>query len=476
MTTPRTFELPGPSQASVGQQGPSDWLFDVYGTRPSIVGGKWRISEPPIGHRLAPFLLISRPIDLGSTPPANVAARALAFLPTELDEYGGEPPSKIHVSKGYGLISELERIRVSFGIERDRNKAQSQLCDEIIPSLRESLGVAHCCFIRPNYRLQQLRASLPKLALLAARHGTANLQQFAVEQRFLSDVLPSPAECADWVEAFIASPPSYLSIRLAALGGHVLFFGNGMYTFPLAATHGLSHLLSSNPTMPSKDGTAHARLALKHANISIVYDHVSFACELINRICAYASNSFNFFANGSPDFRAQVQFLAGLNLLFNDMRSLTEAASDYARASFALSLLDKLANMVFARSGNRLQDREAFKALLSGRMAQHVRATAWAIGKQVSPRVGDTIVRHAKAIISTQKQIRDQNKGFHSEDQRLAWLWSYRNLRHGTFLGRQQFDALFVESKGDFPGAISLACIGLMVSLCWDPDTFFAAF
>jgi hypothetical protein len=314
------------------------------------------------------------------------------------------------------------------------------------------------------------------LALLALHHGNANLQQYAIGQRRLSGVLPAPSDCADWIQAFIAHPPQYLAARLYAFGGNILFYGPGAYTFPSAAVFGLNSLLSSTPTLPTAGGSTRTRLLLSEAAPATLHTHVQFGCELINRVCAYAANSFKFFVNGAPDFRAQVQFLAGLNLAFNDLQLLMASNSDYARASFALSLLDKLANMVFARTNGRVSDSAAFRALLSLKSARVVRATAWDVRRRFSPIVGSTVLRHAAAFAAMHKQVRSQSTSFKAEERRLAWLWSFRNLKHGTYLLRQQFDELFLESDGNFPSDLGSAVVGLVLALCWNPDSFFAAF
>jgi hypothetical protein len=64
------------------------------------------------------------------------------------------------------------------------------------------------------------------------------------------------------------------------------------------------------------------------------------------------------------------------------------------------------------------------------------------------------------------------NEAATDESVRLKRLQSQRNLRHGAFLGRQQFESLFFNSDGTVPETISTLPFLLLLGLISDPSAF----
>jgi hypothetical protein len=156
---------------------------------------------------------------------------------------------------------------------------------------------------------------------------------------------------------------------------------------------------------------------------------------------------------------------------FSDLLSLSQSVSAYGKVSFALSAVDKLANIIEGVAEGRIVERQAFKACFSTATARGLR---WIARKHASEAAtaSNLLQVHARHILRVQQDVGSQMapESRSSEAERLKWLRSYRNLRHGPFLKGDQLSELFVVGKAWAPSDLLRAVTALVIGLAIDPD------
>lgn len=274
---------------------------------------------------------------------------------------------------------------------------------------------------------------------------------------------------------FCRLPPLQVTLTFQCLGGYILFFREGPWTFPYAAAAGIFGRFNAGPSVDTSDGGMRSGIWLKAGSSERVYQYLRTVTGLVDALAFFAVNPANFLNGDRLDSATQIQFIAALGLFFWDIQSANELPSVHAKASFALSALDKLANIVEAMTSKAISEPLAFKAFFSMTTALGLRAIARQ--KVADDGVASQLLRtQARHILRVHKAVRDQAKTQTTEGRRLAWLRSYRNLRHGTFLGRDQFADLFIAAKGLVPSDLARVVMAMVLGLAIDPDGFFRTF
>lgn len=180
----------------------------------------------------------------------------------------------------------------------------------------------------------------------------------------------------------------------------------------------------------------------------------------------------NFAIHGKLDARKQTLFLSALELLMGDVKGMAGSYSNFAKANFCFSALDKLANMAGGLADRPDAETALFRALLSIKTTKRLRAAASSASLEDFQK--RTLRLQLRSVIKLQCEVRDQLKQDSSERERLWWLRSLRNLRHGAFLKGDQFAKLFLDSPGQVPSEIAQATMALVLTMMMLPGEFFA--
>lgn len=435
-------------------------------------GGNLAIEEPADGVRITPSLVLTQPIDLRSTSASEVADRLVRLLPSDLHQHAVIPTETIRVSKGYGLISSLEDTQTRIFFEQDDDRLVKKAREELLPLIQKELGATHVCTLRPNFTGHQKKLSFIKMTLLIREFGVEGAQQKAIDQGILHDVLPGADSVAAWIQPFLMDGTIHTVVPIWIRGAYWLFFRRTGWMFPRAPMFGLVDRLTTAPPQGTTDGPI---IDVARPNIRTeadVYGYLCFAVQMANTISGFVLNPFNFLDGERIDLQRQIQFCSAMSLLFSDFRSGRTAMSDYARFAHALSLLDKLTNLIEEQTQHSVKEPAAFQALLSLSMSGFVRRLARTQIGPKFPMCESMCLRSGRSIVTMHRSISKQMTGKPNEAERLAWLRSYRNLRHGTFLRSEQFRKLFIESHGKAPSMIGQVSRTLMMALCYAPETF----
>lgn len=451
-------------------------MFDAaYRQRPIFDGARWLLHEPPNGFQPDPFLHISGAMALAAIDHREIGRRIATFLSPDLQFTPETRPQRVSISEGYGLISEIEELQYDAYLAKDAQALSIIIADKIIPYVASELGATHCCVIRPNVKAQQKRISLAKAYWAASAFPRGDMLKRVVDDKVLDAVMPLAHEMANWLYVFLTSSSRQVALSFQLMGGNVLFYRHGSWSFPYAAVAGIQGRFNANPSMDTSDEGARSGLWLPDGSPDGVYGYLRAVMQLVDALAFYAVNPANFVDGQKLDSAKQIQFISALGLFFSDVLSVHDTASMYSKVSFSLSALDKLANIATAMTGGKIGETAAFKACFSSTTAFGLR---W-IARQHASRepIGATILRvHARHILRVQKAVRDQVPTPFTELERLGWLRSYRNLKHGTFLGGDQFTKLFVDAKGLAPSELIHVVMAMIFGLAVDPSAFFRLF
>lgn len=445
---------------------------DAYGRRPELIDGRRCLVEPAEGFQPEPLLRLGRLLELSDSE--EVARSLDRVLSGRLWE-GAASPEIPKVDPGFGMISELgQHLRDAFSAKPGEQLIKV-LSEQTIPYFR-GLGATHVCALRPNHVAQQSRISLMKLLWLSSDLGLSEAKKRILDDRALEAILPESQSITQWIEPLICHFPYHFAIPVNLMGGYLFFFARGPWLFPREASLGLSGIFLQDPKTAATDELVSPPMQVPRVPHRHGYDVVRLAVEAVNNASWFATNLMNFSVEGKFDARRQTLFLSALELLIGDIKGMTSSFSNFSKASFCFSALDKLANIVAGLLGKPDKEVPLFRALFS---IKAIRRMHRAIG--TSPRITDSFQRRLLqmqllAVLQVQREIKKQLKDDTGEESRLSWLRSLRNLRHGAFLNKDQFSKLFVESPGQVPSHIARATLGLVLVMMTLPEEFLAVF
>lgn len=475
-TTARTLDLSGLLHGSANMATLSDSFEGGFRRRPENVQGRWILTEPPGGVQPNPLVTVGAAIDLEASRFGETAKRVSGFLSTELDK-NLPPVPTLHASEGYGLLSDLEQLRLKLFFAKPGEDLRRRLESDLFPFMVDRFGVSHVCVVRPNYTATQRRLTLLKMFWATQAFGAQSLQQKVMNERVLDSILPSPNEMLSWLEVFTTLAPVQLVLPIQLLGGYVVFFSDKIWTFPRAPVAGmLDNFLTSIPLATSNNDPVVQSVSFKNGDPSRAHAYIQMAARFVNELVNYSTNMLNFLSGQQLQGLRQVQFVSALGLMMSDIRSSNAIIGSYERMSFCLSAIDKLANIVAMSSTRTLDESKVFKQFFSGsniRTLRRIVRNAKGSNHPVQDEVLAVLPAH---LLEVQQSVRKQMRGRSTEAERLDWLWSYRNLRHGTFLKRNQFERLFISAAGQAPAELADATRALVTSLAVAPADFLSAF
>ena len=189
-----------------------------------------------------------------------------------------------------------------------------------------------------------------------------------------------------------------------------------------------------------------------------------------------ALNNFENFVDSSSrvNLRKKAQAYGAVHLIFADVGAMHSSTIGHNRVSYAMSCLDKLANLRFKLGGSGASESSAFQGLLSESQKNQTQALFADHMVGVDSQLCDRFITVLKkAYDDLHNHIGKQSSsGSQDETERLTRLRDQRNMRHGTFLNRDSFDRLFFESDGTVPDSIATITFLLLLGLICDPEAF----
>jgi len=289
----------------------------------------------------------------------------------------------------------------------------------------------------------------------------------------LAGALPHRLTVVPYVDVLTRFSPVLFTLPVDRGGCTWHFQNDSVYWFPKAPAHGVVQQFMTNfsPLAASSDYLGLAGLG--SPNDTWVFHLLRFVTEGVNDLMRFLNDPRNFVnADGTANFFKQIQAHSAVQLVFADVNALNYSTFAHNRISYAVSALDKLANLRanLGRAGERMQDfaglsqRDHLKELISSAAARFAYGD---LAKSFS-----TIVDKSYDEMQDQlaRQCSDESC---SEMERLERIWMQRNVRHGTFLRNNQFERLFfLEADGTIAATIGTLPFLLLIGLISNPKDF----
>lgn len=452
-------------------------LFNIVG-RP--VGSDLVVAAADAAKAVVPrdLMKLYPQIELVAGKEQEIAAKMHALISDEVKKYQLPPPAaeSIPGSKGYGLFSDMYVATTTVAVQHDAHVAKD-LAEIVIPLMREKFQARYVTGVTVDAGVLQANISLAKISLLAARHNPTEVERLVKEEQAMSSVLPSAFDPLGYLDALTRFSPGALTMPIRRLNCAWHFQTATMWGFPHVAVNGLMAETMMLMAPLAENVHMFGLHGLDNMSEQNVWRFLKIVVEGLDRMLAWLIDPRNFAdpATGHVELLRQVQAHSAMHFLFADIAAMNYSTTAHHRISFACSALDKLANLRVQLGGSPRPESDAFKAMCSfSQRDELVRLYTM----RCRPLGYDDLVQSlakaaAKCYDGIHTHLRQQSTAATaSEATRLSRLWSQRNIRHGTFLDRQQFEMLFLESRGSVPATLASLPFLLVLGLLFDPDAF----
>jgi hypothetical protein len=460
--------------------GINQYLFSQFGITGRHVGESIVVTErdAEIGFGPSEFLTLHRQIPLREGKETEIANELFAQISDEVREaqVPVPPGGRVNVPGDFGLLTEVAAATVQLATEPYRGPSKS-LAGSIIPVLRDKLGARFVTGVSVNAGHLQSHISFAKIGLLAGRFTVADAQRLLREQKAMAGALPSALDSIAYVDSLMRFTPLALTLPVHKGNCAWHFQAEAMWQFHHEVVNGFLEEFTMGLSPLADQSNILGLSGLGNMGEANIWRYLRLVVGGVNRLLSYVVDPRNFAIPGSGevDFLRQVQAHSALHLLFADLAAINFSMAAHSRASFAMSALDKLANLRTQLGGIGGNEGSAFQGLCS--VAQRNELKRSLIDWCQAPGYADlgralegTVERCFDSVHSYLDEQAGGGRG--SEAGRLARLWSQRNVRHGAFLQRGQFEQLFLESHGTVPSALSSIPFLLVLGLVADPSSF----
>ena len=245
--------------------------------------------------------------------------------------------------------------------------------------------------------------------------------------------------------------------------------------FESGPVQGISEMFSLALSPLSADAHTFGLRGLKDMSEANVWRYLRVVVDGVNRLTNFLNDPRNFAdANGVVDLLKQAQAYSAASLLFADIAGLNFSTRSHNRVSYAMSALDKLANLRVHVGNAGASEGEAMMALASksqqDQLTQLLRRELMPHSDSLAQSFSEVVNRAYEAVHA---HLAKQDPAAEtSERARLERVRLQRNIRHGAFLNRDGFDKLFLRSDGTVPADLATIPFVLVLGLILDPKVF----
>jgi hypothetical protein len=365
----------------------------------------------------------------------------------------------------------MDEILTLVTLEQPRN-LESCVAERLLPAMAKVYGARHVTGVSVDAEYQQACMSFIKIVMLSERYGVDKAKYLIRERNALAGALPHAMSVLSYVDVLTRFSPILFTLPVSRSGCTWHFQSDDVYWFSKAPGHGVVQQFMTDFS-PLAEAPHYIGLAgLKKPNDMWVSHLLQLVTDGINNLLCFLNDPRNFTnSDGSANFLKQIQAHSAAQLIFADVNALNYSTFAHNRISYAMSALDKLANLRASLGGGE-EAMQKFAALsesghLKNIIARFTSEREYAdVGKslvEVVDRCYEEIHEHLAA------QSMDRSGG---ETERLRRIWMQRNVRHGAFLKKEQFEKLFFEADGAIVATIGTLPFLLLIGLICDPKAF----
>jgi hypothetical protein len=468
------FRFPGLAHRAPGF---GQLLSDHFGFSPFMDNDDWVISatDPRVIAGPRDVLKIHQPISLEDGNRHKVSGRLLKCIPTHLDHYFDQHGQRISVS--FDEDSRLNHVH-TFAIRlasAPNADVRTIVRDELLPFMIDKMHATAVCPISLDLNYQQGVYTLAKFGLLLQRYESrSDVESMAFDKHILKGILPNALNTLWYASSLTMLAPFALSLPMERAGCAWHFIANGPFSMKAVHCEGLFQQFCNNLSPVSEQTHILGPREFPRLASDDARRYLEVVVLAINNLYRFLNNLRNFQDyNGEIQFAKQIQSFGAIHLLFADVANLNYSTTSFHRINCAMSILDKLANILKYLGKQSGSESDIFKRLVSMercKLAREiVRQRAGEIGGGIAEKLCEMVQGSYGRMHRHYKEEIDANM---AENDIVDRIYQQRNLRHGTFLRGKQFSSLFGNSKGTFAEEIVGVAFSLPLVLALDPKRF----
>lgn len=454
-------------------------LQAMFGYRACWECGKWMIPEndPALMRGPPEALKMHHQIALDRNRFPDVAQKMVEVIPKHYEEFDREAkrdvPDKINIPGGFGLSTDLSLAlnKVAFALKDELTECISET---LLPIMVEKFNAQYVVPITVNAEQQQTYQSFAKVILLAQHHGSDKIKNL-IEKKVSSGIAMDPLSILSCFDSLTRYAPIAFSMPVRRHGCSWHFYGDGFKFFNILATQGIfqellytEHPRSDNPLLTGLFGVRSIDKDNIWRLLRVVKDGLNHLFRFINDHRTYAAS------DGTINFLLQMQAFGGVRMLFSDLFQLISNMDSHSRITFTFGFLDKMANLKKHLGGlNKIESTISYElaSLSQCRELRHlINKDLCSLRPELSQALLPAVRR---CYLGIHRGLRNEiGSPEESESARIKRLNSYRNMNHGTFLNRSQFEGLYLESSGIIPREFVTLPYLLAFGLIANPSSF----
>jgi hypothetical protein len=458
-------------------EGPRKFIEEQFGISPSVSGADLVITDRQSARAFSAVevLRLHPRFELAEGNEWDQASILYSQIPEDLKQYQMPPPKEVKISRDFGFISIIEEASTILAVVPEQEVIKC-LAEKVLPAIMQCYRAKYVTGVSVDTDYQQACISFSKIALLAQEHDHRNVAALLDERKPLSAVLPSSLDVLSYVECLTRLSPIMFTLPFRRMGCAWHFQCEAMYRFGSDPVNGVAQQFLTDFS-PLSDAAHFLGLeGLRGMDARAVFKLLRFTVAGINRLMSYLNDPRNFtLIDHSVDFLTEVQAYVAVHLLFADLNAVNYSTYAHNRITYAMSFMDKLANL---RSKlGRVEENEStlMTGLASVSQRDHLKeligsATSTFGYQDLSKSLNEMIdVCYDRLHQQLRKQSRDDEG---TEASRLERIWLQRNVRHGAFLRRNAFERLFLASDGTIASTIGTLPFLLVLGLISDQARF----
>lgn len=421
------------------------------------------------------FLSLEAQIPLKEGTEAAVAKKLYSQLSEIMKQHQPPPPDKgnINVPGGFGILTEIDAASVLLTVQPNIH-VEKTLAQHVIPLMLKELKAEFVTGVTVDVHKLQTYLSVEKIALLTSLYGVDTAKTLVQEKDALNGVLPFATDALGYVDALTRFSPMSFTLPFHRANCSWHFQGKGMWGFPGAASNAFSSRFILAPDPLAEQQSMLGLHGLKGMSETNIWRYLRVLVNGINNLLSYLIDIRNFAdSSGKVDFLRQIQSHSAVHLLFADIAAMNFSTEAHQRITFAFSALDKLANLRVSLGDNSPTEASAMRALCSASQCQELLKVYAPQFQQFNAE--DALKSFTDVTTHCYSELHShlEKQGATNESARLERIGYYRDIRqHGTFLRKEKFEKLFLESGGTVPDTIASLPFLLTLGLISNPERF----
>lgn len=441
-------------------------------------GGDWLIPSGDSALRRGPPQIVQTQGQVAlKESEFEFAAKALvSHISESHDKFYRENPIKYKIEMDeHSIPNELHALLIDLTTAQPE-EVESIVHSKLLPFMVDKFKSIAVTPVTVDADKFQAFAALPKFAFLMGKYDLETVNELVFSRRALTGILPSAFDVLAYINALTGQVPTALTLPVTRANCAWHFQGEGMWQFSHVQTEGPFQQFRENINPVSVNPSVFGLPGLRNMNEANIWRFLRLVATSIDKLMRFLLDPRNFLDDSSGDvsFERQLQALGVVHLIFADLMAMNYPTNSYHKISYTMSVLDKIANLMNSLGNLGQSEGKVFQDLVS--MAQRERlqkiySNADSVCGADLCKVLCDVAEVTYASIHQQYR-EDLGKGDIDETTLAFRLRQHRNLRHGTFLGKDQFGELFAEARGYVPENTATLPFLLVLAFAINPGEF----